>query len=778
MEEKEKSLKELLTSKTEDEEKGLKAVMDKEEKALDSWLEKTQGKFEIGDWLKKARNHELKGDYKKALESYLKFVEGKLEAIKNQPQTTYLDYLGLVRFYLKIAECFEKVTHTSAGGKARDMENAGAYYCKAAEMYIDLEKYDEAYKFYEKAASSFSEVESYSKAAGAYMDAAFMHYRLMKRLMACPSFIKAAEFYQKAGEYENASKAYLKAAEINLEVKDIYGAIASYTKVAECYDRMGEPREAIVFYIKSAELSSTVEHYIEVAQRYIGIAMSYERLGDYENAVFYHIRSAELNKGNDDLAATYGYDNAARCYTKLENCLKAIEYYNRSTQMRAEMKKYGEASLSSLESAKCYEKIDDVENAADMYFQYAEYGSTAKQEEASEGYRKAAQMYQALAEKLLAENNLEGSVKEYLEATKCYDRLGDDMTSADVYFKVAGMQFDKNYDNAIKCYLEAATRYTKAMEHFKAATCYIFSKDYLNAASNYRLYADTQLKMNRPFYAADGFRRSADTYRKLKKKGDMRDAYTKAVHNYLQFLEVAEYMKNLDDTMNVGRANKDIAECYLELEDTPHARKYIESALEYFREKNKEEEIIVCEALKDLIDADLMLKLGEYQQANTKLSDASAKLELAIKQGNWPKEYLEFLEHNKERTKELMEKIDVKPEVELVIDEPKGVVPVGKITLHARLSNNSKYKIVGVYFMPNFPQVFSMASEMGEIGEIGPGESRDIDVDVSVDTAGKYVFSPLETLYKDKDGNRYMKASNEITLEITSDKYSALKGRV
>ncbi len=776
MDEKGKSLKDLLTAKPDAGEKGLKAVMDHEEKALDDWLEKTHGQLEIGEWLKKARNHEAKGDYKKALESYLQFVESKLESIKSQPSMTYLDYLGLVRFYLKIAECYENVTHTSAGGKARDMENAGGNYIKAAEMYIDLEKYEEAYRYYERAATDFSEVESYSKAAGAYMDAAFMHYRLNKKLMACPSFIKAAEFYLKGGEYENASKAYLKAAEINLEVKDIYGAIASYTKVAECYDKMGEPREAITFYIKSAELSSTVEHYVEVAQRYIGIATSYERLGDYENAVFYHLRSAELNKGNDDLAATYGYDNTARCYAKLENYPKAIEFYNRSTQMRAEMKKYAEAAQSSLEAAKCYEKYDDVENAANMYFQYAEYGSTAKQAESVEGYRKSAQMFLALAEKKTAAGDHAGAVKEYLEATKCYDRLSDDKTSADVYVKVALMDYERDYDNSIKCYLEAASRYMTAMENYKAATCYIFAKDYLNAAANYKSYAESQLKMSKPFFAADGYRRAADSYRKLKKMGDMKDAYQKSVHNYLAFLEIAPYMKVADETMNVGKANKNIAECYLELEDTPHARKYIEDALAYFGENKNDEEVAVCEALRGIIDADLMLKIGEYQKANTQLSDASAKLDTAITKGKWPKEYVEFLEHNKERAKELLQKIDVKPEVELYVDPPGDALNLGKFKMHAKIINNSKFKITGVYFMPNFPASFNFVGEMDEISEISPGESRDIDFEISADLLGKYTFSPIETLYKDKDGNRYMKASNEVTIEIKSDKYLGLKG--
>jgi len=279
----------------------------------------------------------------------------------------------MVAFYLKVAECYEKVTHTTAGGKAKDMENAGAYYVKSAEMFIEMEKYPEAQKYYEEAARCFAEAENYSMAAGAYMDDAFMNYRTGNKMISTAAFIKAADFYEKAQDYANASKAYLKAAELNLNIKDIYGAMNAYKKAAECYDKLNKPNEAIQYYIKSAELSATVERYTEVAEKYVAVAKAYENMHDYTNAIFYHLRASELNRGNDDLAATYNYENIARCCVKTQEYKKAIEYLQRSTQIRVNLKKYAEASASSYDTAQIYEKIGNLAEAANHYFQYAEY---------------------------------------------------------------------------------------------------------------------------------------------------------------------------------------------------------------------------------------------------------------------------------------------------------------------------------------------------------------------------------------------------------------------
>ena len=91
---------------------------------------------------------------------------------------------------------------------------------------------------------------------------------------------------------------------------------------------------------------------------------------------------------------------------------------------------------------------------------------------------------------------------------------------------------------------------------------------------------------------------------------------------------------------------------------------------------------------------------------------------------------------------------------------------IGKITIRGRISNNSRYKINNVFFLPNLPYELSLVTEYEEIAEMNPGETREFVIEAKTDQAKTYNFAPMEVLYKDKDGNRYMKASNEILLEI------------
>lgn len=766
-----KSLRDLLAVKkeVEDDEGGVKALLGEQEKALDSLLERTKDKIDVGNWLKKAHKHELAGDYRKALESYLKFMEGKLDELKLNPHSTLQSYLALVGFYLKIAGCYEKVTHTTAGGKAKDMENAGKYYLTAAGMYIELGKYEEAYKYYEDAARCYAEVESYSKAAGAYMDAAFMQHNLGKKGTSCTSFNKAAEFYEKAEEYANASKAYMKSVEISLDIKDVYGAITGYKRIAECYDKMEKPRDAIQYYIKSAELSSTVERYSDVAQRYEGVAKAYELLEDGKNAIFYYMRASDLNTGNDDLAASYNLDNAARCYAKMQDYDKAIDYYKRSTKIRIGLKRFVEAAMSSLETARLYEKKNDLENAASYYFQYADFKSNVNQkDDAKEGYTNAARIYDNIAAQRLAEKDQEKAIDDYLEATRCYDKLHEDKTAADLYLKMGEMEVGRNYDNAVKFYMEAASRYMAINDSFHAATCYSFAKDHLSAAKNYSDYALGQSKKNQFFYAGDGYRKAAEEYFKLKKFTGMREAYGKAIHNYSQYLENAEYIKTTDEDMNVGNANKKIGECCIESEDAPKAKQYLAAALSYVTEKKNEKDKSVIQALLNMVDADQSLKIGDYEKTSSLLKEAYSLLDKSIKDA-WPHEYLEFLEQKKDEVKEIIDKIDIRPVVDLVIDQP-GPATAGKIMIHGRITNNSKHPINNIYFLINLPQEFRVSKEPENIDELGPAQSSDVSIEADIDAPGKYNFSPMEIVYKDKDGNKYMKSSSEILVEVENKK--------
>ena len=91
---------------------------------------------------------------------------------------------------------------------------------------------------------------------------------------------------------------------------------------------------------------------------------------------------------------------------------------------------------------------------------------------------------------------------------------------------------------------------------------------------------------------------------------------------------------------------------------------------------------------------------------------------------------------------------------------------MGKIIIIGRITNNGTYPIKNPYLMPSAPQEFRITKEPVPIEEIPPGQIDEIAYEAEVRDKVTYRFAPLEILYKDKDGNKYMRASNEITVEV------------
>jgi len=61
---------------------------------------------------------------------------------------------------------------------------------------------------------------------------------------------------------------------------------------------------------------------------------------------------------------------------------------------------------------------------------------------------------------------------------------------------------------------------------------------------------------------------------------------------------------------------------------------------------------------------------------------------------------------------------------------------------------------------------FTLVKEIEGIPEMNEGDTKEFVIEAKTDVQKTYNFAPMEVLYKDKDGNRYMKASNEILLDI------------
>jgi len=740
----------------------------KRKEPTEKFIEDRKEEMEAGKWLKKAKAMEKKKRFKEALNAYLKFMEIRLKIIESRPGFTLKSYFNLVTYYLKIANCYENVMHLRRGERTRDLRCAAENYIKAARIYRDVEKYDNAHKYYEIAAKRYREANEEKNAAEVYIEIGGMYKQLKDYLLTTSMYDRGAELYWTVGEYGHALDVHIKSAELNKEINNLAGASFNYGKVADCYRRLGDHKEAVRYYILSANLSSELDRISRMIQTYQSIARDYEDTKDYETAIYYYVTSAELAKDGDELIAGSGYESAARCYSRINDCKDAIPYYDKAAGIRIKLKRYLDAASCYNYIGECREEMGELENAGDSYFNYAELGLKDKNGSgAVVGYKKAAEVYMKAADIRLKEGKNEEGVGIYKKAASGYAGLTDYVSAGDIYYKAAEIESMIDYGESVSIYKEAAKFYEKGSDMGNAAKSYWKCKDYASALTFYLRYAGNQEGQENFFYAGEGYIKAAECNIKLKKKADTGKVYRKAIKQYLIYID---NMKKLelkgDENANPGRAYHGIGESYRALGELQNSEKYLERAVAYFQENNKSMDEIHSDAFLSLIKAKAAIQQGDYPVASDFLSRSIEHINESIEKGKWDKDYVRFLEDTKEESKKMLSEISKKPEVTLLIDRHSYTFVNDAVIINIIVTNHGKSPINKVTFLSHLPEDLRVVMPPTDIGEIKPDEACKNSIEIISDKANEYHIKPLEVLYNDESGNKYVKSSNPITIKV------------
>jgi tetratricopeptide (TPR) repeat protein len=741
-------------------------ILTKEQKAAKEFIEKKKEDFEMRSWLNKAKTFEAKKEYRKALDAYLKFLEIKLKVIKERPEHTLKSYFALIPYYIKIAECYQKTKHLKPEDRIIDMEKAAKFYQKAAEMSMEEKKYNQAHSYYEESSRAYQEIEEYDNAAMSYVHIAKMYLNIKSILMASSAYVKAGQLYEKGMNFEQAALMYKKVALLNLQIKNPRDASLYYGKAGDCYQKLRKYGEGIKLYLEASHISSKLERYQEVAELNGKIAQAYEKLKDYENGIHYYLKSIEL--GNDEVKKS-SYGGAARCYEKLKSYEQSIEYYKKAADISAQLKQNLDAALFSMSVGRCYEKIGDYEKAAKFYFQYGEFGSLENDKESLKGYEKASQLYIKIAKKFVGEKKIEEGIKNYQKAAESYERIQEYQKAAEIFREIAELEFTiDHYDKGMKAYFEAAKFYEQGGNLYDAALSYERAEDYKKAADLYLRYASQQEKREKNlFLAGNGIKKAAECYEKLKDVAKSKANYAKAIHTYLKHIDSLKYIElNKKEVGNEGDANRNVAECYLSVRDMPNAKKYFEKALSYYEKNKNEKEIILTKALLLRVNADLAVRQGDYENASKFLTQSITLLEESIKEGNFIREYVKFLEKHKSQEKDLLREISKKPEVTLLLDRHSYTFVNTPVVINALIINQGDQEVHDLEFLSHIPDELEVTISPVPIKNLKPGETFRNSLELVSQKVGEYRVRPLEVYYHDEEGNNYVKSSNNITLKV------------
>ncbi len=719
-------------------------------------------------WLRKARMHENAKQFDKALNAYLKFMELKLSIIESRPNTTLKSYFSLAPYYLKIAKCYESIGHLTQKDRVEDLKHLAENYLKAARIYNEVREYRKAHKNYELAAGRYEEAGEYKKAGDIYMELGGMYEGIKNYLIATSMYAKGAGLYERGGEYKSALEVYMKSAEMNKRIKNISGMSSSYEKAAELYRGQGEHKKAVKYYLLSAMLDSRMERVPRLIKTYDTIARDYEDRREYETAIYYYLSSAEFARNSDRISASNDYESIGRCYASMKDYKRAIRYYEKAANIRLKLKRYRDAASAYRVLGECHEELGEFREAGDSYFSYAEISLKGDNDsEGISGYRLAAESYIKAAERKLKEKRVEEAVELYKRAGASYVDLKDPLSAARIYYNAAGIEAMIDYSKAVSIYKEAARLYENAEEVVKAADSYWMCKDYRSAMNLYLRYAKEQESQENYFHSGGGYIKVAKCNIKLGNKTAVSKNYTQAIRQYLSYLDKIKSMDmKKSEEKNPGLAHFWIGESYRRLDELQKSESYFEKAVLYFRDNQMATEEVLSITFLSLTKAERAVQQGDYQVANKELSKGMEYLNEAIEKSKGNDEYTKLLSDTKKKMREMLSRIGEKPEITLLLDRQSSTFVGEAFIMNMVLTNRGKNPVRDIIFLPHIPEELRVVVMPADIDEIKPGESSRNSIELVSDRAGSYHIKPLEVLYHDRAGNRYVKSSNPITIDV------------
>ena len=701
-------------------------------------------------------------NYSAALKKYLHLLEGSLREKDVFDAAFYNDRLG---------ECYEKLNHQKHEDMVRDHKKAGEHFIQAAELYNQLGDHKKAGEIYEKGAKALEDIDEVGRAAEFYVKSAIMFTEIKDYFTASFAYHTAASYYDKDADNSNAAKAYLEAATLDMKVGDLASASIGFKKAAKCYEKLKNWAKAIDCYAGSVEVDSILRHYLEVADNYENMAHCYYEIGDYNNALYYHKKAGDVRLENKDNAnAAYSFREAGHVCYSMKKFKDGIPLFLKSAKLYADLKNSGQVAYSYLKIAESYAAMEEYESSADFYAEAAGVNLSGNiPEDANDAFNMAAEHYIRAAEIDLSKNIPQKAAELFWLAGECYDSMKKFDLAADQFLRYAGV-FREQGDEAKskKGFIKASEEYAKSGDLWRSAEAFVNVEEYKSASKLYLDYAEQKFKSKNLYEAAVGFKSAANCFRRLHDDTSKKSVYDRAVSTFLKELDVMKKKKELSesDSLHVAEIYLQMGECHQNLIEIDNALRQFTHSFEEYSKTSDSLRKDLARAYLRKVEALKAIDHGYYPKASDLLNESKSTLESVIAKGSWTREYRKYLNENRDEALSLLEKIELKPEILLDLDKRSFTFPGHTVLFNVVLKNEGKYPIKEVTFLAHLPDDIQLDVLPAPVPIIKPGEEVKNSFEVTPKKAGEMRIRPLEIFYQDKDANKYMKASNEVLLEV------------
>ncbi|MBA7522349.1 hypothetical protein ES705_14467 [subsurface metagenome] len=294
----------------------------------------------------------------------------------------------------------------------------------------------------------------------------------------------------------------------------------------------------ITFYEKQIESLKVQVKFHEIAELYLKIAELYgEKFQDEEleeqniiKSIKYLKQEIKLIKDfngtgtiNETRKLAQNYQNIAELYLRIQDCIKAIRYYERVINISKNNNYFDILSFTYQRVASCYEELDDYNHAKEIMLDGIEYfqASSSKFKEKnnqlalSQIYQILKKFYSVLKEEKQFIRYSKKEAGAYINLAERLEKKADNFQKIARYYRGAALCYQEINNNLIECasclylggnYSEKIEDYNEAaISYFDGATIF---KELNNLEKAYKLF----IKAGNNFWKVGNINDSTEAY--------------------------------------------------------------------------------------------------------------------------------------------------------------------------------------------------------------------------------------------------------------------------
>ena len=439
-----------------------------------------------------------------------------------------------------------------------------------------------------------------------------------------------------------------------------------------------------------------------------------------------------------------------------------MKYYLQSAEITLNAKSYEQAALSYEKVGDCYEKMGDPLKASEYYVYAAKTMVAAgKPKSAVNTFERAGVNFLEEAESLLVDKDYSNALSYYGKAAECFIGLGEYAKAGDIFIKKAEAHSKLGQEQLVReCFVLAAENFLKAKDEKSAGYAYKMVGEFDKSSLNYTRYAEKKAKSGDDFQAGEGCILAARSFSSMGEDAKRRDSYNLALWHYGKVLKES-HSESKEGIQLLADAAERMGECYVDVSDLHNAEKYLRQAVDLYNKIGNTVGNSLSNAMLSRVRGEFALELGNHSQAMEYFAYSARAFNDLIKSGKFESDFVDYLNQHLDSVQNLIYKIELKPEIDLVVDKSIYAFTDSDILVNGVLYNNGKNNINTITFISHLPEQFTLVKIPPEIKVLKPGESLRVTAELRVKNPGEHVLKPFEIFYRDDKGNKYVKASNE-----------------